>query len=254
MKTAIKIILFFFVGSLLGGVIALCSYGQTFQRSLPFLAKSSAVTSPVFPSPVNYWWVYTDIDTNNAPISSWPDRNYAITWVNNAAENTKPVNTAIGATFYGTNSQLTNLIVGTGVDLTNTTFFILKRTKNNAVQDYLDKQLDGTLGLGYSSDNKNQMYATSARKDGTSPLNAFYDIAWVSYSNSCFICYTNGLPAYTNALIGIAAGWRYLGGFAGQGWFGGVVKEITMTTNYAWTAEEVLAAHQYATNTYGFSP
>jgi hypothetical protein len=206
-----------------------------------------------------YWWLYSDLPF--AHVTNWVDRIGGATFTSTGSG--YPSNMTDGVHFTGSALQVvTNLGPNWGTFGLNSSHFVILEATNPATFNcYLSAGITGagTLDLDLDNGMKPNFVANALSHLNSQPVsqNVFIDLCYVCSNTSPFVVYsyTNGQLAnsFNGTGVGTATNWGIAGWAVGEP-FSGVIKEIVVYSNKLLSASEVLSLHNYATNTYGYSP
>lgn len=206
---------------------------------------------------LTYWWVHTDIPTNDVIVTNWPARTGSSTF-EQADSSLRPTNTASGVAFSG-GRRMTNNPLAT-VDVTaaarGTFWMILAPDIPTAGLGVLFADQTGDHNLSTESDNQWSYFASNggAVNLGSWVTNQFVDVALVYTNGAINTAYTNGVAMFTRATATpYNENQRFIGGDPFGDQFKGFIREFALF-NDALTTSNLAQLHQYATNTYGYSP
>lgn len=244
--------------TLLQLMLLLASVGAWGAPGLPYFAKTGSADQGWSPLELylKHWWVFTDVDTNNATTNAIPDRIGGLTLYQPTAAR-QPTNTAIGWRFSG-GQCFTN---PAGFDVSTITWLVMQRDSNSAVQ-YIMTDGAASYGLLNNVTPVGKMTWNIGGGNavfGSPPTNSFFDVL-LSQTNSGGIV---GTRIYTNGVFALSSG-TYNSNYtivsvgatkvAGSP-FLGYIKEIVVASNEPVLFPTIVSnLHKYGTNKYGYSP
>jgi hypothetical protein len=223
----------------------------------PYRFAGASFTPEDVPT-LTYWWVFTDIDTNNVIVTNWPARVGGSTF-EQASSALRPTNTATGV-YFGGGTRLTNNPLATinfvAASKASVWFVLTPETPVSALGTIISDQT-GDHGIYTESDN--EWSAAFFSSGGAGSLAPFANGSTVDLS----LVYTNvGINAfYTNAVFmkALAAGvmydqnQRFIGADPFGDNFKGKIREFAIFSDIL-TTNEIAQLHTYATNLYGYTP
>lgn len=226
----------------------------------PYRFASAPSFTPADLPSLTYWWVYTDIPTNDVIVTNWPARVGASTF-EQASAALRPTNTTTGVYFNAgtrlTNNPLAtvNLTVGTKASLW---LVLAPETSAAGVGSVVSDQTGDHPAIYTETDNQ---WSTAfwANGGGAGNLGAYlsgtnYDIAITFTNLGINVVYTNNAVLRANASGGpYNENQRFIGGDPFGSNFRGRIREFAIF-NDVLTASDVSDLHSYATNLYGYSP
>lgn len=250
----LSVALFIAVGLALAAAVS-CR-GQN-NGGRPIIPLNNSAFTPSQLTNLTYWWVYTDVATNNAVISSWPARVGTSTF-EQASAALRPTNTSSGMSFGG-GTRLTNNPLAT-VDINaaakGTFWLVLTPVTPVSALGAIIADQTGDHELSTESDNQYTYFASAG---GAGNLGVFvsgttFDIALVYTNTGINACYTN---ASVNFVRSAASPYNENQRFLGADPFGdnfiGTIREFAIF-NDALTVSNLTQLHNYATNLYGYTP
>lgn len=244
------------------------AFGQTFQRSLPFLAKPIATaTGPWLPtniSPAYRWWVFNDLETNVAA-TNWVDRIHGAPlrpYV--TGPYVAPINTTTGLYFSGL-SGMSNAPVLDGVSNSPCWLVPPFNPGTSTLAIVVTVRTPATFGYTFQGANfcdYSGGYGLFAWTDKTWKFNGSGGLAVLAqyienqrmdligiFSNIDYVTwYTNGILSST-----VDTGNPMNNSWLGSVSFKGEIWECLVASN-VWDSVGISNFHWYATNTYGFTP
>lgn len=224
-------------------------------RAIPPL-NSSEFSPSNLPS-MTYWWVFTDVATNDAVISSWPARVGTSTF-EQASAALRPTNTSSGMSF-GAGTRLTNNPLATvnfGSGTKATYWLVLTPTTPVSATGAIISDQTGDHNLCTESDNQ---YTYQAASGGAGNLGVFvsgstFDLALVVTNIGINACYTNTVVNFVRATASLYdENQRFIGGDPFGENFIGKIREFAIFSD-ALTVSNLTQLHNYATNLYGYAP
>lgn len=241
-------------GLALAGCVA-CHAQNNAGRALIPLNNASFVPSNL--TSIAYWWVHTDVPTNDVVTQTWTPRTGASNF-EQASAALRPTNTASGMYFTGgrrmTNNPLATVDISASAK--GTFWMILAPEIPSAGLGVLFSDQTGDHGLYTESDNQWTYGAASggAGNLGAWVTNQFIDIALVYTNTSINTAYTNAVAMFTRATASpYDENQRFIGGDPFGDQFKGWIREFAIFTD-SLTTSNLAQLHQYATNLYGYSP
>jgi hypothetical protein len=259
-------ILFSLIFALLGG--CWIASGQSFIGRPMFPLNSGGVGPESIPH-LRFYWVSSDMPTNTV-ISVWTDR---IQGQNIVSTNTgAPTNYAKGVYFNGSSQRLTltNPFTwkATGGDMTGSVWVVI------APQTGISSSFASIISAAGTPTENSDGYGPMVKSDGVLHWSADAGAAdFATFSNEQIIdisaqLYLTNVPSNaiwtrlsTNAVQAYHASINQPSSYIRQiGWrkdlnrfFKGYIKELAFFTNVL-TQAEITTLHNYATNTYNFTP